>query len=144
MASLKKTLKKSLKKAFNEISTRFASEIVSALAHVGVEELRDALAGLRGERQASKNPRGSSKRSKPTATTSHSIEMGAATLVRHLKDHGPSRSEDLRRALGFSREDMGRVFALAMERKLVTKTGEKRATVYEAVKRRGSKPQLTG
>jgi hypothetical protein len=58
MASLKKTLKKSLKKAFNEISTRFASEIVSALAHVGVEELRDALAGLRGERQASKNPRG--------------------------------------------------------------------------------------
>ena len=144
MASLKKTIKKTLGKTLNELSTQFAKEIALALVHVSVEELRDALAGLRGEHRVLKNPSRSSKRSKRAPTkTSHKVEMAAANVVAHLKENGPLRSEELRRALGMSREDMTKALALALEWKMVSKSGQKRATVYKAVKARGPKVQLT-
>lgn len=40
-------------------------------------------------------------------------------------------------------EDTFKALALALEWKVVTKTGQKRATTYKAVKARGPKVQLT-
>ncbi|HEY3815927.1 MAG TPA: hypothetical protein VGL81_02095 [Polyangiaceae bacterium] len=129
----------SLKKTLDEIATRFTSEILAALSRANVEELQEALPN--GRRQGSKTPRTSG--SSRSAVTGHALEQLTATLVRHLKDNGPTRSEDLRKALGVSREDIGKALALATEWKVITKTGEKRATTYKAVKQRGPKPKLT-
>jgi len=142
MASLKKTIKKTLGKTLDEIGTQFVKEIVSVLAHVSVAELRDALAGLRGEGRASKTPKRSSKR-RSSAKSGHALEKLAADVVVHLREHGPLRAEGIRRALGISPEDTSRALALALEWKMLTKTGAKRATVYKATKQRGPKPRLT-
>ena len=75
--------------------------------------------------------------------SSHEVEMDAAKIVADLKERGPLRSEEIRRALGMSRDDVVRALVLALEWKVVKKTGAKRATVYKAVRQRGPKPQLT-
>ena len=47
------------------------------------------------------------------------------------------RSEELRVALAMLRKDLVKALALALDWKMMTKTGARRATVYRAVKQRG-------
>jgi hypothetical protein len=135
----------SLKKILADLHARHSQEILDVLAGASLKDLQAVVGRHRsGGSQPSKTPRAPtpSRSSKPTATTGHALEMIAATLVRHLKDHGPTRSEDLRKALGYAREDMSRALALAVTWKMISKKGEKRATVYKALKQRGPKPVL--
>jgi hypothetical protein len=129
-----------LKKALDDIAARFANEVLAALTRASVEELQGALPNGKGTRSRTRIGPGRSQR---TSTTGHALEIMAANLVRHLKDHGPTRSEELRRALGISRQDMVKVVALATEWKVMGKKGEKRSTTYYATKTPGPKPQIT-
>jgi hypothetical protein len=132
----------SLKQTLAELQARHTREILDVLAGASIQDFQDVVAGPRAER-GSKAPRASSRSSKATATPSHAIELVAANLVGHLKKSGPLRSEELRRALGVSRQDMVKVIALATEWKVLGKRGEKRSTTYFAKKTPGPKPQIT-
>ena len=132
----------SLKEIIAEINARHTQEIIEALAGASFQDLQDVVGGLRGKPGGPKTPR-EPRANKPPAKTSHAVEMDAATIVAHLKESGPLRSEELRRVLNLSRQETANALALALDWNLMGKKGEKRATTYFAKKQRGSKPQLT-
>ena len=133
----------SLKQTLADLNARHTREILDALAGASMQDLQDVVAGVRGERRRSMRPRSSSRSGRSTTATGHALELLAVDLVAHLKKHGPTRSEDLRAALGMSRQNMGKALALATEWKMVSKAGEKRATTYKALKPRWPKAELT-
>jgi hypothetical protein len=128
----------SLKKTLDDITTRFANEILAALGHASMEELQRALPNGRHARRRPSTPE-----TRATSVSGHALEKLAVRVVGHLRENGPTRSEDLRTALGIPRGDMVKALALATSWKMVSKTGEKRATTYKALKARGPKAQLT-
>jgi hypothetical protein len=133
----------SLKQTLADLHARHTREILDVLAGASIQDFQDVVAGPRGEPSGSKAPRASSRSSKAPATTSHAIELLAANLVAHLKKHGPLRSEELRRAMGISRQDMVKALTLATAWKVMGRKGEKRSTTYYAKKTPGPKPQIT-
>ncbi len=135
----------SLKTILADLQARHTREILDALAGASIQDLQDVAASLRAGRQGTrvKTSGKESRSAKPTTASGHALEKLAASVVGHLKEHGPLRAEDIREALGISREDTVKALTLAMEWKVLTKTGEKRATTYNAVKQRGPKPQIT-
>ena len=133
----------SLKQTLVELQARHTREILDVLAGASIQDFQDVVAGVRGERQGSRSPRATSRSGPSSTTTSHAVELLAANLVAHLKKSGPLRSEELRRALGISRQDMVKALTLATEWKVLGKTGEKRSTTYFAKKTPGPMPQLT-
>ena len=133
----------SLKETLAELQARHTREILDVLAGASIQDFQDVVARPRAEPWASKAPRVSSRSTNATATTSHDVEQLAANLVGHLKKSGPLRSEELRRALRISRQDMVKVIALATEWKMLGKRGEKRSTTYYVKGTPGPKPQLT-
>lgn len=135
MASLKQTLA--------AMYARHTQEILDVLAAASLQDFQEVVSGLRGERRGPKGPKAPARSVKPNATASHAVEKNAASVVAQLKHFGPLRAEELRLVLALSRKDLVKALALALAWKTVTKTGEKRATVYKAVKQRGPKPQLT-
>ena len=92
------------------------------LAGASIDDVQDVIAGLRGARQGSKNARDSARSSRPR-TGSRAVEMNAASVVAHLKEHGPLCSKHLRAALGISRADGVKVLALASDWNAMTKSG---------------------
>lgn len=130
-----------LKTTLDNIMARFSSEILAALSYASVEELQGALPNGKGTR--SRTPRTRRTSSRRASISGHALEQLAVRVVGHLREHGPTRSEDLRKALDAPRKDMVRALALAASWKMVSKKGEKRATTYKALKQRGPKAQLT-
>jgi hypothetical protein len=133
----------SLKQTLAELHARHTREILDVLASASIQDFQDVVAGTRAERRGSQSPRALPKSGRSSAATSHDVEQLAASLVGHLKEHGPLRSEELRRALRLSRQDMVKALALATEWKVMGKKGEKRSTTYYAKKTPGPKPQIT-
>jgi len=133
----------SLKKTLDDIAARFSSEILAALSRASVEELQSALPNGGHARHRPSTPRTPTTSRRRPSVSGHALEQLAVRVVGHLKGHGPTRSEDLRKALDVPRGDLVKALALATTWKMVSKTGEKRATIYKALKQRGPKPQLT-
>jgi hypothetical protein len=133
----------SLQKILADLHARHTREILDVLAGASIQDLQDVVAGVRSGRRGSKGTRASSRSRRASATTSHDVELLAANLVAHLQKSGPLRSEELRRALGISRQDMVKALALATAWKVMGRKGEKRSTTYFARKPRGPKPQIT-
>jgi hypothetical protein len=98
----------SRKQSLADLQARHPMEILALFARVSIEDLKGVVQDGRAARRASRTPRAPSTSSTPRALTGHALEMLVATLVRHLKDHDPTRSEDLREALGVSRENVSR------------------------------------
>lgn len=79
-------------------------------------------------------PKPARKARKPRAAKAAAEPSALLTdIVAHLRAHeGGQRAEEIRAAIGFEKADVTKALKEGLKAKLLTKSGEKRATVYRA------------
>ncbi len=134
-----------LGRRISSIATRFATEILAAVARHGIEDVvalhKEMAAQVATRQQAGGRSGRGARAAAPSAPagrvqvrrSDESIAEMARSLAILLARHpGGLRAEELRKQSGFDRKDLHVPLAHALRAGLVGKKGEKRRTVYFA------------
>lgn len=117
-----------LQNTIQSLAQNFASELVSALRSMSLEEILGATKTAVSSATSTPKKRGrpaGSKNKGPKST------LSADAIVAELKKHkGGLRAEHLRKALGASKNTFNYHASKALQAKAIRKTGKKRATTY--------------
>jgi hypothetical protein len=132
----------SLHRTIQNLAARFADDIVNAIRSASLQELLAETRGRKGkadtavEAGAGAGSHGMSRQA-PVAgkrlarRTQAQIDQYVDAIVALLKKHPEGlRAEQIQRALGLDKRETPRPIAAALQKRLISKKGEKRATTY--------------
>lgn len=125
----------SLQSKIETIASDFAAGLMEIILSSPLEEIVGARAGVKAEAKEAKEPKGSkpAKKGRLARRSEEDIADVVQRIVTLLaKKPNGMRAEELREKLGIEAKELPRPLADAMAAKLITKSGNKRATTYFA------------
>jgi hypothetical protein len=132
MNALKELIESSIQESMAAISGDIADVVMDAIRELSLDDIMGSVSGGGRPKAAAKASSKSSggKRVRRSAEALQEVAEQIASYVRKHKD-GVS-AEQIREELGIERKDIPRPIAEALGQKLISKRGEKRATLYFA------------
>jgi hypothetical protein len=126
----------SLSESFAALAQIFAEDVLALARKASVEDIIAETAGVPGKRGPGRPPKSSSTVDvSPLPTTAKRmgpamIDSVANLITRYVKSHQGARGEVIRKELGIPKNKWAVPLAFALEKKGLSKKGEKRATTY--------------
>lgn len=132
MNALKELIESSIQESMTAISGDIAEVVMEAIRELSLDDLMGSVVGGRSKATAKSSSKKSSggKRVRRSAEALQEMAEQIASYVRKHKD-GVS-AENIREELDIERKDIPRPIAEALSQKLISKRGQKRATLYFA------------
>jgi hypothetical protein len=129
-----------LHQTINALASEFAHSLVRALRGASLDEILAETAKGHHAASAAKPHRAAASPAAPKGRggrrhrrSTKELDGVIARIVALVKAHKKGlRSEDIRKKLGLQRRDIQRPLGVALQKKLVTKKGKRRATTYYA------------
>lgn len=137
MNALKELIESSIQESMTAISGDIAEVVMEAIRELSLDDLMGSVVGGRSKATAKSSSKKSSggKRIRRSAEALQEVAEQIASFVRKHKD-GVS-AEQIREELGIERKDIPLPIAEALGQKLISKRGQKRATMYFAGSKAG-------
>jgi hypothetical protein len=118
------------------LAQTFATEVLALAKSASIDDIIAETAGVPVKRGPGRPPKSSSTVDvSPLPTTAKRmgpamIDSVANLITRYVKSHQGARAEVIRKELGIPKNKWAIPLALALEKKGLSKKGEKRATTY--------------